>query len=403
MTAYNFPNSPNVGDLATAGDIRFRWNGSQWSIYTGAVTNPAITTYNGVMDLSKASYFKWPLTYSGSVLSLTQSFTNVPSGSFRCYVELNQSRGSGHFIGSNASYFSVSPFAFAEGSGSGIYMRPDGKKLFLVGGITDTVYAYPLATAWDISTLYYRGETFSITAQDPSPSDITFKPDGTKMYIIGTTNDKIHSYTLSVPWLITSAVYDNTPSPALTAQDTLPTDMTFKSDGTKVLILGDDFNFIYSYSLSTPWDVSTLTYDNVSFSITTETTLSGGYITDDGKKLYVIGSTSDIIFSYTMSTPWNISTLVWDGAGASFSVTTQDSSPTDVLFNKDGSKAYVLGITTDKVYQYVSPFGNITWDSRIVWNGATAPRLLGSGKQVYEFFSPDGTVIYGRQVFDGTQ
>lgn len=403
MTAYNFPNSPSVGDLATAGDIRFRWNGSQWSIYPGAVTNPVITTYNGVMDLSKANYFKWPLTYSGTVLALTQSFTNIPSGSFRCYIELNQNRGSGHFIGSTASYFSVMPFTFTESTGTGLYMRPDGKKLFLSGSGTDSVLAFPLSTAWDISTLYTRGESFSITAQDTVIADVTFKPDGTKMYIIGSANDRIHSYTLSVPWLITSAVYDNTPSPALTAIDTLPSDMTFKPDGTKVFILGDDFNYIYSYSLSTPWDVSTMTYDNVSFSITTETTLSGGFITDDGKKLYVIGVTGDTIYSYTMSTPWNITTLVWDGAGASFSVTTQDTSPTDVLFNKDGSKAYVIGTTTDKIYQYVSPFGNITWDSKIVWDNATPPRLLGSGKQIYEFFSPDGTVIYGRQIFDGTQ
>jgi hypothetical protein len=37
---------------------------------------------------------------------------------------------------------------------------------------------------------------FSVSGQDLTPNDIYIKPDGTKMYIVGTTNDTVFQYTV---------------------------------------------------------------------------------------------------------------------------------------------------------------------------------------------------------------
>ena len=85
----------------------------------------------------------------------------------------------------NASYDSVSfsvasqavlPYQF--------YIKSDGTKLFLSGTSSDTIYQYSMSTAWDISTASYT-QNFSVSTQDSDPEGVFFKPDGTKMYIVG--------------------------------------------------------------------------------------------------------------------------------------------------------------------------------------------------------------------------
>jgi len=48
---------------------------------------------------------------------------------------------------------------------------------------------------------------FSVAAQETNPSGMFFKPDGTKMYVIGFTGDDVNEYDLSTAWDITTASY----------------------------------------------------------------------------------------------------------------------------------------------------------------------------------------------------
>jgi DNA-binding beta-propeller fold protein YncE len=78
---------------------------------------------------------------------------------------------------------------------TGVTFKPDGTKMYMVGGSSDKVYQYTLSTAWDLSTASYDSVSFSVSSQDGTPFDVTFKPDGTKMYIMGNTNKKVYQYT----------------------------------------------------------------------------------------------------------------------------------------------------------------------------------------------------------------
>ena len=50
-------------------------------------------------------------------------------------------------------------------------------------------------------------------------------------------------------------------------QETLPTALAFRDTGAKMYVLGTTNDRVYQYTLATPWDVSTATYDNISFKI----------------------------------------------------------------------------------------------------------------------------------------
>jgi len=231
-----------------------------------------------------------------------------------------------------------------------IRFNNDGTKLFMLGVVSDKVHQYTLSTAFDISTASYDSVNFSVASQETDPYGLAFNNDGTKMYITGNTSDSIFQYSLSTGFDLSTASYDSV-SLSVTSQDTIPTGITFNSTGSKLYMLGQTSDEVHQYSLSTVFDLSTASYDSVSFSITSqETSPMDMSFNSDGTKMYIIGSSSDAVFQYSLSTGFDISTASYDSI--SFNVNAQDSGPRAVVLNNDGTKMYIVGSSQDTVFQY---------------------------------------------------
>ncbi|GAH37360.1 unnamed protein product, partial [marine sediment metagenome] len=227
-----------------------------------------------------------------------------------------------------------------------LFFKPDGTKVYVVGVDGDDINEYNLSTPWDISTCVYL-QNFSVAAQETSPKGLSFKPGGTKVYIIGIDENNINEYNLSTPWDISTCVYLQNFSVA--AQETYPNDLFFKPDGTKVYVVGSTGDDINEYNLSTPWDISTCVYLQ-NFSVAAqEMTPTDLFFKPDGTKVYVVGVDGDDINEYNLSTPWDISTCVYS---QNFSVAAQETSPKGLSFKPDGTKVYVVGSMGDNINEY---------------------------------------------------
>ena len=106
---------------------------------------------------------------------------------------------------------------------------------------------------------------------------LAFKYDGTRMYVTGNETEVVQQFTLSTPWDVTSATKDSTESPALTGKEGKPRSIQFNSDGTIFYIGGNGTDSIHKYTLSTPWDVSTLEFSQ-SYSFSAQVSSSGNSI-----------------------------------------------------------------------------------------------------------------------------
>ena len=62
----------------------------------------------------------------------------------------------------------------------------------LVAAANITMWSAP----WDIFGGYYSGKSLSVAAQDANPYGLAFSSDGTKIYIVGSSNDTIYQYEL---------------------------------------------------------------------------------------------------------------------------------------------------------------------------------------------------------------
>jgi sugar lactone lactonase YvrE len=312
---------------------------------------------------------------------------------------------------------------------NGMFFKPDGLSMYVVGQGLDRVYQYTLTTAWDIGTASFL-QFFSVQTQDTVPTGLFFKPDGTAMYVVGSGSDTVREYTLSTAWNISTASY--TRGFSVATEDAEPHGLFFKPDGTAMYVVGRTGVDVNQYTLSTAWDVSTASYLQ-NFSVSAQETVPNGVsFKADGTAMYVVGSTGDDVNQYTLSTPWDISTasfvqlflipqqtspqdiyfkpdgtamyvvgIFFDGTNnqplvsqyslGGFSVLAQEANVTDVFFKPDGLSMYIIGNIGREVNQYTLS---------TAWNVSTASflRLFSvSGQETSPqslFFKPDGTAMY---------
>ena len=255
---------------------------------------------------------------------------------------------------SNASYLQAFSVSSEESNPAGLFFKPDGTKMYVVGSTGDDVNEYNLSTAWDISTTSYN-QNFSVSSQETGPSGVFFKPDGTKMYVIGFNNDNVNEYDLSTAWDISTASYLQAFS--VSSEESVSESLFFKPDGTKFYIIGRGGQDVNEYTLSTAWDISTASYSQ-NFSVASQENLPRGlFFKYDGTKMYVIGNTGDDVNEYNLSTAWDISTASYS---QNFSVSSEETVPQALFFRADGLKMYVMGSASGKVHEYdISPVATL--------------------------------------------
>ena len=278
-----------------------------------------------------------------------------------------------------------------ETNPQGVFIGSNGTKMYVCGSTGDDVNEYTLGTAWDVSTATFTAVSTGVT-QDTAPNDVFFKDDGLTMFMLGGTNDTVYQYTLSVAWDITTATYASK-SFSVTTQESAPTGMWFKSDGTTMYIIGTTNDTVYQYTLSTPWDISTASYASISFSVASQDSNPQQVnLSADGTKMWVLGATGDDINEYTLGTAWNVSTATFVN---NVYIGFQETNPTGLFIDSTAAnRVYVTGNLTDAVYQYNTATNTID---------ATTDRLFVSGETYANGnFYASGSAVVGVGITAGT-
>ena len=237
---------------------------------------------------------------------------------------------------------------------SGIDFNSDGTKIFVAGSNANIggniIGEYDLSTAYDISTASYNGVTFDTSGEDTNPNDVTFNNDGTKMFVLGNSNKNVYEYDLSTAFDISTASYSGK-SFDLSNQSTNVFGIVFNSEGTKVFIDSNDNANIYEYSLSTAFDLSSMSYTGKSFKVTSEDSFPLGIdFRDDGTEMFIVGNDNNSVYKYNLSTSFDLSTASY--SGTSFDVGSEDSFPVGIKFDGDGNKLFISGRDNDNLYEY---------------------------------------------------
>jgi hypothetical protein len=235
--------------------------------------------------------------------------------------------------------------AVQESGPTGVFFKPDGTLMYIIGSTGDDINVYTLGTPWDVTTAVFS-YLVSVAAQDNAPNDLYISPDGLKLFMLGSQSDDVNEYNLVSPWVLTGMTF--VASYLVGQGETTPTGLDFKPDGTKMYVVGVIIDTVFEYTLSTPWSVATATYSQ-GFSVAAqETTPAALTFNSDGTRLYLLGATGDDITEYRLSSPYDISTAVFFTTGFTF---TAETAPQGIYFNGTQNKAYVVGTTLRVVYE----------------------------------------------------
>lgn len=257
---------------------------------------------------------------------------------------------------------SINSASVSTGLGDGLVFHPDGTSFLAVGYDAGVIKQYSLSTPWDITTASDTGKTYTprgvqglavgdggsrvytfdydgvYEAVLSTPWDIStasqgysyklggdwanaiaFKPDGTAFFRANGDTDKLFKHSLSTPWDITTETQVDTKTLTEDGTGRRPEAINFSPDGTRVIIMW--YVDAYAYSLSTPWDISTISYTGNKYTFEGY----GLHIDETGGRAYNLGIGDDSIYSYDLGIVENQGDVLieWD-SGAPTGINSYD-------------------------------------------------------------------------------
>jgi hypothetical protein len=144
------------------------------------------------------------------------------------------------------------------------------------------------------------------------------------------------------------------------------------TDGTKVFLTGEATDAVRRFSLSTPYDISTISAVEQTFSPTSETTNPQGVVfTSDGLKMYIMKQASATVYEYSLSTEWDLTTCTYTGRSKDVN-TELVNTGRDLAISPTGDRLYVVGTNNATVHQWTLTGGDVTTASDYTSFTATA-------------------------------
>ena len=245
----------------------------------------------------------------------------------------------------------------------GISFSSDGTKFFVAGYQGQDVGEYSMSTAWDVSTASYT-DALDISGQQSGVSGLTFNNDGTKMFVAGYGGGyTVDEWILSTAWDVSTASHETELNLGSGIRG-----LTFNNDGTEMYVANDNVERIYTYDLSTGFDLSTAgsrNDDSINLATTvSESMVRGVRFNDDGTRMFTNGFYHDggydsRIYEYSLSTAFDVATathystsLTYGGFGA--------GEFEDLFFNSDGTKMFAMDNADNTIDEYTIIGG---WDN----------------------------------------
>ena len=178
-----------------------------------------------------------------------------------------------------------------DGNVVDLRLNSNGTKLFLVGYDNKIILEYSLSTAYNVSTCSYENTFFS--GDGLKPRSMAFNTNGTKLFIYDQNGDySVKQYSLNSAYDLTNATlvkeYTGTASKTLKDIESFAQGMAFSADGTKMYLTGDKEDKVHEFNLRTPFDLSNVTKVAGSYSVAGEITkMSGIAFSADGLKMFI--------------------------------------------------------------------------------------------------------------------
>ncbi len=238
----------------------------------------------------------------------------------------------------------------------GVAFNSDGTKMYVIGASANRVIQYTLSTPFDISEATLLAGSVCTEGIAGDGLKLTFNSDGSKFFIVDDATQDVEILTLTTAYDISTC--SNTGSKDF--DTTNLRDLKFSNDGKKVFLYDQGgTHSLKQYSLSSAFDISNPTLvttytgtDSKTLKVLTgnKNKVNGLVFSSDGSKMFVTNDTK--ITEFTLSNPFDLSNVTQEGRE---NVSDQVAKISGIAFNNDGSKMFVVDFTstgTSDIHEY---------------------------------------------------
>lgn len=363
-------------------------------VVTGSYTLPGGTTT--VRNLTITSGDSLTL---GGPLELTGDYIN--NGTFNAdgNAVVANKLASDFAVAQYEGELDIDPDKIYNISPGGVAVSAAGDTLYVMDNDTDVVRAYSLATTSQILSGTYLHAT-SVSAYVGNVTSMRFRPDGTYMYLVDYDDEFLTSFALTTPWDITTAAFAGTTS--ISYAGAQQHSMAFSPDGTKLYLTNiHSAGMVRAYDLSVPWDSSTGVFAGA-LSTAWNGWPTAVAVSHDGRFFYQSLNTFTLR-QYRLMTPWDITTAEIVG---DISVPAGEyNDMREITFSNDGQYVYVARRDNESIEQYnlaqaqvlsgtmvgSSAFNTLTQDTLLPLTFASAASTTGTYTITPESVTADAT------------
>ena len=240
----------------------------------------------------------------------------------------------------------------------GVAFNSDGTKMYVIGASANRIIQYTLSTPFDISEATLLAGSICTEGFAGDGLKIIFNSDGSKFFLVDDATQDVEILTLTTAYDISTC--SNTGSKDFGTTNLR--DLKFSNDGKKVFLYDQGgTHSLKQYSLSSAFDISNptlvTTYTGTSSKTLKQLTgnenkVNGLAFSSDGSKMFVTNDTK--ITEFTLSNPFDLSNVTSEGReDVSDQIT--DNKISGIAFNNDGSKMFIVDFNTNKtsdVHEY---------------------------------------------------
>jgi len=238
----------------------------------------------------------------------------------------------------------------------GVAFNSDGTKMYIIGASANRVIQFTLSTPFDISEATLLAGSVCTEGIAGDGLKITFNSDGTKFFLVDDGTQDVEILTLTTAYDISTC--SNTGSKDFGTTNLR--DLKFSNDGKKVFLYDEGgTHSLKQYSLSSAFDISNptlvTTYTGTSSKTLKQLTgnenkVNGLAFSSDGTKMFVTNDTK--ITEFTLSNPFDLSNVTSEGRE---NISDEIVKISGIAFNNDGSKMFIVDFNTNKtsdVHEY---------------------------------------------------
>ncbi len=231
----------------------------------------------------------------------------------------------------------------------GIAFNGDGTKMFISGSSQNKVLEFDLTVGFDISTAAKNSNECAHSDEDEDVIGLKLSSDGTKMFLVGSDSEAegIEEYKLDTAYDVSSCDFVTTHFEG----EMDIRDIAFNNSGTKLFIYdGTGNDFIKKYSLTSSFNISNATFEQQSTGTSSKTfsqlegNPQGLAFSSDGSKMYITGHGKDKVQEFNLGTPFDLSNVTKKGG---YKVSDDGvEQVSGIAFSSDGLKMFVLDFKT---------------------------------------------------------